>query len=100
MVDGNFPQLGRNSFIKLKVALKEGRVYDVWKRARELWEDGTRQRVEEDTLRKPSWTKSRAVQLIIIQRDILQIRLICVMHFKINFVVTMMGRGQNMPDTV
>ncbi|GHJ89625.1 hypothetical protein NliqN6_6027 [Naganishia liquefaciens] len=48
--DGNFPQLGRNSFIKLNVTLKEGKVYEVWKTARELWQDNTRQRQEEDTL--------------------------------------------------
>ena len=50
--DGNFPQLGRNSFIKLNVTLKEGKVYEVWKTARELWQDNTRQRQEEDTLRE------------------------------------------------
>jgi hypothetical protein len=54
VADGNLPQLGRNSFIKVNVALKEGRVYEVWKRARELWEDSTREREEEDTLRKRS----------------------------------------------
>lgn len=50
--EGNFPQLGRNSFIKLNIALKEGRVYDIWKRARELWEESSRKAVEEDTLRE------------------------------------------------
>lgn len=50
--DGNFPHLGRNSFIKLNVTLKEGRVYDVWKKARELWQNSTRQRQEMDPLRE------------------------------------------------
>lgn len=54
VADGNLPQLGRNSLIKLNVALKEGRVYEVWKRARELWEASTREREEEDTLRERS----------------------------------------------
>lgn len=52
VTEGNFPQLGRNSFINLHIALKEGRVYDIWKRARELWEESNRKAVEEDTLRK------------------------------------------------